>query len=94
MFNKLSSSDKTTFMTDEGYVISTARERFEAWLIHEGKEIAYSAGSYSIVDSRALIFDVLHEDSQLPTYILIAIASISMASIVGYLYLRKKKENS
>lgn len=93
MFNKLSSSDRESFMTSDEYVIETARERFEAWLVHEEKEISYSAGDYTIVDSRALLFDVIHQDSQLPTYILITIASISMASIIGYFYLRKKKEN-
>ncbi len=39
-FNNLSTSEKSTFMTSDDYVISTARERFNAWLRNQGKSIS------------------------------------------------------
>ena len=85
----MSSSERTTFQTSNDYVISTARERLEAWARNQGKTINYSTGALS---SSINVFGVgIKENSEAVTIVII-IAITSICSFAGFLYLRKRKK--
>lgn len=89
-FEDLSASERNTFMTSDDYVISTARERLNAWLRNQGKTINYSDSDYVI--SGANNIGIMFESNS--TIIIVTIFStIGMLSIFAYFYFRRKKRN-
>lgn len=90
-FNNMSTSERSTFMTSSDYVISTARERFEAWARHLGKTITLNNGVYEISDR--LVNPVLKqgENTQIIA-IIVVISFLGLSAIGGYLFLKKRKE--
>ena len=89
-FNSMSTSQRATFMTSDDYVISTARERFEAWARSLGKTISYTNGDYVIQNARPMqIIGNATDNSTL----LIVVVSVIMGGIAigGYFFIRKKK---
>lgn len=90
--NNCSSSELETLQNSSDYVISTARERLEAWARNQGKSIDYSStGSVSL---KAIKNTILTSDNCPFNNILIIICSISVISIFGiYLMIRKKGDN-
>ena len=91
-FESLSKTERSTFMTSDDYVISTARERFNAWLENQGKSISYSGEDY-IVSNEALILNVITATNENHAAIIIVslIAVVSIA-VGGYVIFKKKKE--
>ena len=90
-FEDLTSAQRSTFMTSDDYVISTARTRFNAWLANQGKSISYVNGDY-IVNGNELLFDVIRTKSEDRTTFIIIAAIISALTASGlYFVLRKKK---
>lgn len=91
IFEGLTSSERAKFMTNNGYVIFTARERLNAWATHEGKTITYKDGDY-IVSSRAIspFNDIIKNESSITIVIIISL--IGITAIGGYFFLRHKKE--
>ena len=87
-FNGLSVAERSSFMTSNDYVISTARNRLEAWARNKGEEIIHINGDYSF-SSGAHSFSVVNDDNQL----VIIITSISTISLLGLLFFLKKKKN-
>jgi len=89
--NNMSSSEKSIFYSSDDYVVSTARNRLEAWARHEGKTITYKDGDY-IVSSRAIspFNDIIKNDSSITIVIIISL--IGITAIGGYFFLKHKKE--
>lgn len=91
--NTMSSSDKTTFWTSNDYVIATARERLQAWARHEGKELDYSNGTYQVSGARNIPAIIGFDASDNGTMIfLITLTSVSLITIGGFIFLKKRKE--
>ena len=92
-FNALSADERSTFMTSTDYVISTARERFNAWLAHEGKTIISSNNDY-VIQNRSAYIKLIGDSQETSNTMLIIVVSILVGlSFVGYMFIRKNKEN-
>ena len=90
-FEGLSTAERTTFMTSDDYVISTARTRLEAWARNQGKTINYSDGDYSIDGSKNTNLLAVKRDINISTITIITISAIALVTIGGYFFLRRKK---
>ena len=92
-FNGLSADERSTFMSSNDYVITTARERFNAWLAHEGKTIASSNSDY-VIQNRSVFIKLIGDSQETTnTVLIIAVSVLVGLSFAGYLFIRKKKEN-
>jgi len=92
-FEGLSKADRVSFMTSNDYVISTARERFEAWANYLGKSIVSSGDDYVITNAR--VINLIGEYTNTNTItIVIIISSMGLIAIGGYFFLRRRKENN
>lgn len=91
-FEDLSTSERSTFMTSDDYVISTARERLEAWARYHGKVITTSDGDYVITDARNPVLNIVLNSNNNIVLIVIVVTTLSLLSIGGYFFLKKKKE--
>lgn len=91
--NNCSSSELTTFQTSTDLVISTARERLEAWARNQGKSIDYSStGAVALKSINNKLFTSI--DESIDNTLIVIICSISIASLFSmYLIIRKKKGN-
>ena len=76
----LSSTEKSTFETSDDYLISTARERLEAWALNQGKEINYSSGELTS-KSNTINFGENYENSALLPVIFVVVISLSSLTI-------------
>ena len=92
-FNNLSTSEKTTFMTSDDYVISTARERFNAWLRNQGKSIAPNSGDYVIQSNNKITLTTLIDNKDISTVVAVILSAFGLLSIGGYFLFRRKKED-
>ena len=90
-FKALSSSDKNTFQTSNGYVISTARERIEAWARSQGKTINYSNGELNNNRSGVCFFS--NQESNNAIIMIIIISTLGVSSAGLCLYMRKRKQD-
>lgn len=89
-FNNMSTSERSTFMTSSDYVISTARERFEAWARHLGKTITLNDGVYEISDR--LVNPILKQGENTQTIAIVVVISVlGLSAIGGYFFLKKRK---
>ena len=86
-YNGLTSSEKTTFNTSSDYVISTARERFNAWLANKGKFIG---GDYSIQGAKNINFI---SETNITAVIVVIFSSVGVLSLGAYFYFRRKKDS-
>lgn len=86
-YKNLSASGKSEFQTSDDYVISTARERLNAWAVAQGKTINYSSGELS---NKAVMFgfNVATENG---TTIIVIVGLISTASLTMLLFIKKKR---
>ena len=91
-FEDLSTSERSTFMTSDDYVISTARTRLEAWARYHGKVITTSDGDYVITDARNPVLNIVLNSNNNTILIVIVVTTLSLLSIGGYFFLKKKKE--
>ena len=90
-FNNMSKDERLLFMTSNDYVISTARERLEAWAINQGKQIIYTNDDY-IIESVKNALTVFDETTKHSIYLVAIISALSILSITSYLIYKKKKE--
>ena len=86
-YNALSASEKAIFMTSDDYVISKGRERFEAWLRNQGKEINQNDNTISAIQ----VGETLSVDENNYMIIIIAITVISTLSLSTLLIIKKRK---
>ena len=93
-FEGLSSTERETFMTSSDYVISTARERFQAWLRNRGLSISEENNDY-VVSKATVNNPLLNKNITISTVITIITAVITSGlTIGGYFYFsRRKKED-
>ena len=91
--NNLSTSEKTTFMTSDDFVISTARERFNAWLRNQGKSITPNNGDYVIQSNNKITLTTLIGNKNISTVVAVILSAFGVLSISGYFLFKKKKED-
>ena len=91
IFNNMTSDERSTFMTSDDFVISTARDRLDKWLINQGKEISISNGDY-VVTTKNSVASYSQENNHI--YLIIAISGVISISILGFYFLLKKKKSS
>ena len=91
-FNNLSNDEKSTFMTSNDYVISTARERFNAWLANQGKSITFSNNTYVINSNSKNHMNIINDENTINAFLITMISVISVAAVAGFVIIRKKKE--
>ena len=89
-FENLSSSERASFMTSDDYVISTARNRLQAWATNLGKTISYINGDYVI--SNAKIVKPITDTSNNATTIAIIVSLMGITVLGSFLFLKRKKE--
>ena len=92
-FEDMSTSERNTFMTSDDYVISTARERLEAWAKNQGKEIVYVNGDYVIQSSLADIQNLLSQDNSTSVLLIIFVSIVTLSFTSLILILKKKRFN-
>ena len=91
-FEGLSAEERTTFMTSNGYVIFTARERLNAWLRNQGKIISNSNNDYVVQVNKAVLSTIINSNN-MTTVIAVILSSFGVMSIGGYFLFRKNKED-
>ena len=91
-FNNLSTSEKSSFMTSSDYVISTARERFEAWAANRGKTITYSNGTYTIINASNRMSSLNNEKNTDLLVLLIGVMMCCSTFAVAIYMFKKSKE--
>ena len=84
----LSSDNRNTFATSDDYVVSTARERLEAWALNQGKEINYTTGEL-VSKSNKVSYGLNDNDSS--AAIIIVVASMSVVSLSVLLVIKKRR---
>lgn len=88
--NELSSDEKNAFSTSTDYVISTARNRLEAWARHEGKTLSF-------VDNAFVASSLRNQPSFNKNNEVIVIAILGLATVLavatGIVLLKRKKEH-
>ena len=87
-FKNLTSTDKTTFQTSNDYVISSARNRLEAWASSQGKTIDYSTGNLSNKSNILNSFVIKNNES---TLVMILFAATSLSSILVFVVIKRRK---
>lgn len=87
-FNNMSATERNTFMTSDDYVISTARDRFDKWLISQGKSVSISGGDYVITANKNMV-NALNNNNYI--YLIITLTGVISISMVGFYFLLKKK---
>ena len=88
--NSMSSSDKTTFMTNNDYVIATARERLEAWARNQGKTLNLTNNSFVLSSNNTVLTIFKNGSDNTTNLLIIVITTISLAAISLYIYKRKR----
>ena len=91
IFNNMTTSERSTFMTSDDYVISTAKDRLDKWLINQGKEISISNGDY-FVTTKNSVTSYTQENNHI--YLIIAISGVISISVLAFYFLLKKKKSS
>ncbi len=90
--NNLSSTELNTFTTSTDYVISTARERLNAWARNQGKTIDYSEVGNVVAQSiRIPLLDSIGETTS--NAFIVVLSSIGAITVISaYLFIKKRKE--
>ena len=90
-YQNLVETDKTTFQTSNDYVISTARERLEAWAAAQGKTINYTNGTLS---NRANVFNIYSGNDNETTLFVLILSVVSLSTVaLCFIIKRKRLEN-
>ena len=89
-FENMSTSEKSTFMTSNDFVIAKGRERLEAWATYLGKEIVAENGSY-VIKTIHPISNIIGSDSTNNLALIVIISVFGIGIFGGCFYFRKKK---
>lgn len=81
-FNNMSKIERATFMSSDDLVMRTARERLEAWMRNQNKEISLSNGDYVVTSSSYNSNLTSINNSSVTPIIIIAIISLVLSSSV------------
>ena len=95
-FESMNKSERSAFMTSNDYVISTARERLEAWAAHLGKQITYSNNDYIVTDAQNyLLFDTISSIKENNTLFFVVIGLLTGVTSVGaFILIKRRKQES
>ena len=91
-FEGLTTAERASFMADNGYVISTARTRLQAWADYLGKVIVSSNDDYVITNKQVNLLTNITTSNSLATILVVSISVVALVSIGGYFFLRKKED--
>lgn len=89
--NSLSAIEKDLFNSSTNYVISTARNRLEAWARSEGKVLTYNEGLY-IANVNNIDRYINNVDTNISLLVHLLVFSIGSVTFSTCLILRKKKK--
>lgn len=89
--NSLSATEKDLFNSSSDYVISTARNRLEAWARSEGKVLTYNEGVY-VANVNNIDRYINNVDTNISLLIHLLVFSIGSVTFSTCLILRKKKK--
>lgn len=89
--NSLSAIEKDLFNSSTNYVISTARNRLEAWARSEGKVLTYNEGVY-VANVNNIDRYINNVDTNISLLIHLLVFSIGSVTFSTCLILRKKKK--
>ena len=89
--NSLSIIEKDSFNSSSDYVISTARNRLEAWARSEGKVLTYNEGVYA-ANANNIDRYINNIDTNISLLVHILVFSIGSVTFSTCLILRKKKK--
>ncbi|MCR5184712.1 MAG: endonuclease [Bacilli bacterium] len=90
-FEGLTSTERSTFMNSNDYVIKEARDRLNAWAAHEGKSIIQSNGDYVIASARVTVFDNSNRNTAI--ICVIAVFATGVTILGSYFLIKRKREN-
>lgn len=88
--NELSSDEKNTFSISTDYVISTARNRLEAWARHEGKTLSFVDNAFVASGLRNQLS--FNKNNETIVITILGLAS-ALAVATGIVLLKRKKEH-
>lgn len=89
--NSLSAIEKDLFNSSSDYVISTARNRLEAWARSEGKVLTYNEGVYA-ANANNIDRYINNVDTNISLLVHLLVFSIGSVTFSTCLILRKKKK--
>lgn len=89
--NSLSATEKDLFNSSTNYVISTARNRLEAWARSEGRVLTYNEGVYAANVNNIDRF-INNADTNISLLIHLLVFPIGSVTFSTCLILRKKKK--
>ncbi|MDD7715797.1 MAG: hypothetical protein PUJ84_07875, partial [Mollicutes bacterium] len=89
--NSLSAIEKDLFNSSTNYVISTARNRLEAWARSEGKVLTYNEGVYA-ANANNIDRYINNAASNISLLVHLLVFSIGSVAFSSCLILRKKKK--
>ena len=90
-FSGMSTSERTTFMTGDDYVITNARTRLLAWANHFGKTIVESDGDYIIQNSVNSNVLFTNSGNSFDSVIIFIILGSTLTSTLGLLIIKKRR---
>ena len=89
-FEDLSTSERTTFMTSNDYVIAAARERLLAWAANQHKTITLTNGDYVVSPTNSYIVGNTNTNNMT---IVVVLSLVALTGLGFFLFIKKKKEN-
>ena len=89
--NNLSSSELTTFTTSNDYVISTARERLEAWARSQGKSVNYTASNVTLQSNNTVSLFVGTAETN-NFIVILLVASLLCSTALTTIVIAKKRK--
>ena len=90
LFNAMTPTERSAFMTGNSYVVSVARARLEAWAENQGKAIISVDGDYEIQSNARIISPVLTQEKRSDSTMLILIVAVSFVGVGFYFFLKRK----
>ena len=95
-FESMDKSERSTFMTSNDYVISTARERLQAWAAHLGKQITYSNNDYIVMDAQNyLLFDIISITKENNAIFFVIVGLLTgVTSLGAFVFIKRRKQES
>ena len=90
-FEALSLSERNTFMSSNDYVISTARERFEAWARNRGQNITYVNNDYVLSSIKVPMLEMISGGDNITLLTVIIVILTTSATCLCFHLKRKKR---
>ena len=93
-FGDLSKAERVSFMEDDTYVLNTARERFVAWLSHEGKTVTKVNDDYVINASQNALNPIINVTNNYSLIVTLITLFVGASLVGGYFFLKRKKQDN